>query len=196
MLGHLRTRPVGIDERRRVFMKALRNKEEGMKTCITNLSLTIDMLNWNQIVDYARNWDKSLLGKERIIVNNKRKQADVCYSIEGEDDWLDPPAKKSKCDHCGKPHHSSACWQKHPEKMPDWLKEKKKNRDKKQGGGQSGGKTQKTKPFASSSGSTPKKPPFTWPKKKKKEESKDTVSMIFDMVANLDDSLVDDDSIF
>ena len=45
MLGHLRTQPVGIDERRRVFMKALRNKEEGMKTCITNLFLTIDILN-------------------------------------------------------------------------------------------------------------------------------------------------------
>lgn len=178
-LGRLRGPGQGVElpERARIFMRAVHNGEEATKQCLTQLSLGLANMTWNQIVDFCRDWDLSILGRERI---KKRKRNDSCFLIEGDMDSREPRAKVAKagvkCSKCGFNHADADCYILHPEKAPDWFKKKQKAKAEKFKKWQ-----EKKKGKATDDGQKGPAAHFKW-KAKPKPKAEESASMLFDLV--------------
>ena len=164
-------------QRKTKLASALRNGEPSLD--LLSSMVTMQLMNYDQIVDQLRNFDLSEDGKKRLSLDKVKGLRDgASVSI------LSGSGEKPSCTGCGKKGHTKDnCWITFPEKRPEWLT-KKLARKKAYRANKKEGKK---------SDDSFKKKSFKFPGK---GDPKKTVSMLTDDRSLDDDSVTEDDIIF
>ena len=159
-------------QRKTKLASALRNGEPQLDLLSSMVSM--QLLDYRQIVDQLRHYDLSEDGKSRLRVDKVKALRDASISLLSG-------GSIPICEHCGKKGHTKDnCWKLHPNKRPNWVGKKKKAfKSSKKDGKKPETKFNKTAAF----------------KFPGKGEPKSTVSMLTDVYSG-DDNVTEDDIVF